>query len=109
MILVRVIYVANSVGFLEEPRGKSKARALDEETTIQRSLPSKKFELFQIFFLLDDEDQSVEAVEVEEIDFQEVVSRLKHGESVFITHKSIQERNLSPIEDAKDPWYFTHI
>jgi len=108
MILVRVIYVTSSVSFFEEPRGKSK---VDEETTIQYSLPSKKFELFQIFFLLDDEDQSVEVVEVKEIDFQEVVSRLKYGESVFITHKDMQERNHSPklVEDAKEPWYFTHI
>jgi len=48
--------------------------------------------MFQLFFLKDDEEQSVEVKEVEEIDFQEVA-------------------RASPklIEDAKKPWYFTHI
>jgi len=43
--------------------------------------------LFQLFFLRDDEGQSVEVKEVEEIDFDEVEKRLERGESVFITRK----------------------
>ena len=44
--------------------------------------------MFQLFFLKDDEDQSVEVEEVEEIDFREVERRLEQGESVFITCKA---------------------
>ena len=51
--------------------------------------------LFQVFFLKDDEDQSVEVVEVEEIDFREAERRLKQGESVFVTCKRKQELNTS--------------
>ena len=67
--------------------------------------------LFQLFFLKDDEYQSVEVEEVEEIDFREVERRLKRGESVFITHRRKQELNASLVgkEDAKEPWYFFHI
>jgi hypothetical protein len=43
--------------------------------------------LFQLFFLRDNEDQSVEVEEVEEIDFREVKKHLENGESVFITLK----------------------
>ena len=66
---------------------------------------------FQLFFLKDDEDQSVEVEEVEEINFREVEERLKQGESVFIKRKSKQKLNTSPVafEDVKEPWYFSHI
>jgi len=67
--------------------------------------------LFQLFFLKDDEDQNVEVVEGEEIDFREVKKHLKQGESVFITCKREQklDPNLIVSEKATDPWYFTHI
>ncbi len=67
--------------------------------------------LFQLFFLKDDEDQSVEVEEVEEIDFREVKKRLKQGESVFITRKRKQKFNTTLVakEGATDTWYFTHI
>ena len=67
--------------------------------------------LFQLFFLKDDEDRSVEVKEVEEVDFGEVERRLKQGESVFITRKRKQELNTSLVawEDAAEPWYFSHI
>lgn len=42
---------------------------------------------FQLIFLKDDENQSVEVVEVKKICFTEVEKRLKQGESVFITLK----------------------
>jgi len=51
--------------------------------------------LFQLFFLKDDEEQSVEVVEVEEIDFREVKRRLKQGESVFITCKRMEKLNAN--------------
>jgi len=67
--------------------------------------------LFQLFFLKNDEDQSIEVFEVEEIDFTEVKKRLERGESVFITRKRKQELDLSQIanEDAIEPWYFFHV
>lgn len=67
--------------------------------------------LFQLFFLKDDEDQSVEIEEVEKVDFREVERRLKQGESVFITHKRKQKLNMSVVaeEDVTESWYFTHI
>lgn len=42
---------------------------------------------FIIFFLKDDEDQSVQVEEVEEINFLEVSRHLNLGESVFIAHR----------------------
>ena len=71
----------------------------------------KEKPLFQLFFLKDDEDQSVKVVEVEEIDFREVERRLKQGESVFITRKREQElkASLVAMEDTAEPWCFTHI
>lgn len=102
-----MIPVESRVVCSEEIGGKSK---VDEETTIQNLYPLRKSELFLLFFLADDENQSVEVVETQEIDFEEVVQRLKRGESVFIKRKSV-EQDLSPksIEDAREPWYFTHM
>ena len=67
--------------------------------------------LFQLFFLREDEDQSVEVVEVEEIDFREVERRLEQGESVFIMRKRKQKLNATLVakESAAEPWYFTRI
>ena len=64
---------------------------------------------FQLFFLKDNEDLSVEVDEVNKIDFEIVVQRLKQGESVFITSKKPHERNLSQsLIRAKKPWHFAH-
>lgn len=67
--------------------------------------------LFQLFFLKDNEDQSVEVEEVEEIDFTEVKKRLEREESVFITRKRKQKLDPSQVvsEDVIEPWYFYHI
>ena len=67
--------------------------------------------LFQLFFLKDDENQSIEVEEVEKINFIEVENRLKQGESVFITCKRKQEANTTSVagEDATGPWYFSRI
>jgi len=54
--------------------------------------------LFQLFFLKDDEDQSVDVDEVEEIDFREVEKRLNRGESVFITR--VQAVNYLPQDNG---------
>ena len=67
--------------------------------------------VFQLFFLLNNENQDIEVVEVEEIDFTEVKNRLEKGESVFITRK--RKQKLEPIlvasEETVEPWYFTHL
>ena len=66
---------------------------------------------FQLIFLKDDEDQSVEVVEVEKIVFTEVEKHLEQGESVFITTK--QKKKLKPNLIAKESraeiLYFGHV
>ncbi|MCW3977852.1 MAG: hypothetical protein NWE77_07965 [Candidatus Bathyarchaeota archaeon] len=65
---------------------------------------------FQIFFLRDDDEQSVEVQEVEKIDYEEVKKRVEHGESVFITRKSKEKSTRSLVEEEStvDLWYFSH-
>jgi len=67
--------------------------------------------LFQLFFLKDDEDRSVEVEEVEEINFEEVRKRLEQGESVFITHKGKQRLNTTLVAEKGEAelWYFSHM
>jgi hypothetical protein len=61
--------------------------------------------VFQLFFLLNNENQDIEVVEAEEIDFTEVKKRLEKGESVFITRKRKQEAEPISLasEESKDP------
>jgi len=70
----------------------------------------KEKPMFQLLFLKDDEDQFVEVLEVEEIDFREVKKRLEQGESVFITRKRKEKlkARLVASEDSAEPRYFTH-
>ena len=99
----------SSVVCLEETRYKSK---VTEERAIQYPLPSKNSKLFQLFFLAHDQNQSIEVVEVEEVDFEEVSQRLKQGESVFITYKPTEthkQRLKTKEEEKKEPWYITHF
>jgi len=53
-----------------------------------------------LFFLLNNENQDIEVVEVKEIDFTEVKKRLGKGESVFITRK--RKQKLEPIIVASE-------
>lgn len=65
--------------------------------------------LFQLFFLKNDDDLSVEIEEVEEIDFTEVKKHIEQGESVFITRKRKQEFSTTLVakEEAAELWYLT--
>lgn len=67
--------------------------------------------VFQVFFLKNNNNLSVEVVEVEQIDFGEVERRLEGQESVFIVRKRKQKFNtiLVAKEDAAEPWYFTRM
>jgi len=67
--------------------------------------------VFQLFFLKDNENQSVEIEEIEEIDFRGVKERLEQGESVFITLKREEkvETRLVKEEALAEPWYLTRI
>lgn len=71
----------------------------------------EKRPLFQLFFLKDDEDQSVEIEEVEKIDFAEVKKHVERGESVFITRKREEKLDASLVseENAAELWYFSRI
>jgi len=67
--------------------------------------------LFRLFFLKNDEDQSVEIEEVEEIDFAEVKKHIERGESVFITRKREEKLDESLVaeENSTELWYFSRI
>jgi len=51
--------------------------------------------LLQLLFLKDDKNQSVEVEEVEELDFANIMCRLNHGESVFISRKRKPKAKLA--------------
>ena len=74
------------------------------ETPLSSDFPS----LFQIFFLSQDQNQSVEVVE---IDFGEIIERLKMGESVFIKNKNseiLESRSKMNKEKEQKLWYSDH-
>lgn len=62
---------------------------------------------FQLFFLKNDETQNVEVTESNEIDLEEVKSRLENGESVFITLKKEKKTDMGFIayDKAREPCY----
>ena len=67
--------------------------------------------MFQIFFLNQDESQSVEVLETGEIDLGEILQRLKMGETVFIKYKNqetLEPRSSVNDEEEQNFWYFTH-
>ena len=67
----------------------------------------KKEAPFQLFFLKNDENQTVDSIEANKIDLEEVKRRLENGESVCITQKKEPNLDVNFIayEQAKEPWY----
>jgi len=66
--------------------------------------------MFQIFFLNQDESQSVEVLETNAIDLEEILQRLKMGETVFIKNKNqetLEPRSSVNDEDEQNFYYFT--
>jgi hypothetical protein len=57
------------------------------EGMMQAPVPSEDSLWFQIFFLTNDQSESVEVLETDTIDFEEILQHLTMGESVFIKHK----------------------
>ncbi len=80
---------------LQTPQAKSPGRTLTSEPTEenirkmmkQNIVGSLEKPLFQLLFLKNDNKQSVEAFEVEQIDFPQIITHLKRGESVFMSWK----------------------
>ena len=83
----------------------------DKEAFRWRPKTARIHPQFQLFFLKEDANESVEVVEVEEIDFGEVAQRLHEGDSVFITHKHPKKLGPSLHSEgtAREPWYFIHF
>ena len=88
---------------MDEPTEKERKNEMSRNIMENK----KKDAPLQLFFLKNDETQNVEVVEVDEIDFEEVKSRLERGESVFITRKQEQKSDMNFIayDLAKEPWY----
>ena len=71
------------------------------------SLPPEDSVIFQVFFLNQDENKSVEVLETNVIDFEEIVHRLNNGESIFIKHKNqeILEPYSNVDNEENSSWY----
>jgi hypothetical protein len=100
------ITMKNNVAETGNSRNKAVTPSLVTTSPVSSDVPS----LFQVFFLTQDESQNVEVLETDEIDFGEVLQRLKMGENVFIKYKNQEIFCFHPrINKNKDKfWYFTH-
>ncbi len=67
--------------------------------------------LILLVLLKKGEDQGVEVVEVEALNFTEVKKRLERGETVSITLKRRQELDIRQVarKDTIGPLYFSHV
>jgi hypothetical protein len=75
---------------------------------IEASLPQNDSRIFQVFFLNQNESESVEVLETNFIDFEEISHRLNNGESIFIKNKN--QEPIKPYSNVNDEnnssWYF---
>ncbi len=79
-----------------------KAREAFNKIEIGREAPK-----FIVYFLYDDEEQSVHVEEAEEIDFSKIIQHLKFNGSVFITYKKyaieeLEDEVLRPSKERKN-------
>jgi hypothetical protein len=83
-----------------------KSKRSTHQSTIQKDLTLERTKMFDILYVRNDEDQSVEIVEVSIIDFSSIVENLNEGNPVFKAPKnnqSIRSRSKKPCN------YFSHI
>lgn len=81
----------------------ARPQSCEESRRYHRATPT-----FQVFFLKDNEPQSVEVLEVEDLNLLEFKMRILQGNSIFITLKQ-EEKFKGKIMDDKMtemPWYF---
>jgi hypothetical protein len=90
--------------------GKPRDKQFSSETTTQSTVSSDYSLMFQVFFLSQDKNQSVEIVETNKLDYGEITYRLKSGESVFIKNKNQEtlESDLKENKEKDQNWYFTN-
>ena len=101
------ITMGNKVTGTGKTHGKNVAPGLVTPYPVSSANPL----MFQIFFLNQDESQSVEVLETDEIDLGEILQRLKMGETVFIKYKNqetLEPRSSVNDEEEQNFWYFTH-
>jgi hypothetical protein len=67
----------------EKPRDDNFSNVL-----LDSAVPQEDMTAFQIFFLTEDENDSVEVLETNMIDYEEINQRLNMGESIFIRQKT---------------------
>jgi hypothetical protein len=63
---------------------------------------------FEIMFVHDDEDQSVEVVESTTLDFNAIIENLRDGNSVFIAPK-IKRLPLKALKNGQRHGYINHV
>jgi len=103
--------VSRMTGSTRNLSNSQRKQILDKEDVLSLSKTSQKSEVFQLFFLEDDESLDVEVVETKEIDFREVIERLMRGESIFITRKNLTEMKCRPqvLENTQRPPLIIYI
>jgi hypothetical protein len=106
-----MLLLCHSHTYLKAHASKLELRACEKLLSKEVTKVYEKEALFQLFFLKNNEEQSVEVEEVEEIDFAEVKKHIERGESVFITHKRREKMDASLVteENAAEYWYFSNI
>jgi len=88
---------------LQAPQTRAQTSAVTHAKAKKKHLEAcidylEEKQLFQLVFLSDDENQSVEVEEVEEINFAEVRARLEHGDSIFITRRENEKMDTAILD-----------
>lgn len=89
---------------------KRKVNFLDCQASFEKGESDAEQDVFQLLFL-DTENQRVEAWESNFIAFDDLINRLRVGESVFISPKKRNRENsrICLDEDNSEPLYYKRI
>ena len=83
-----------------------KSKRSTNQSTNQKDIALERTKMFDILYVRNDEDQSVEVVEVSIIDFSAIIENLNERNSVFIAPKNNQSIKS---HSKKQSNYFSHI
>lgn len=93
---------------MQKVRSMEKQKKASIEAQLESALLGQK-KFFEVMYILNNEEQSVEVYESTVLDFNEIIENLNNGNSVFITKKQPKNTTFSSKKKEQTTDYINHV
>jgi hypothetical protein len=80
------------------------------EELVKKAVQTSAVLRFRLLFLSNNENKTIQKVEVKNLNYQDLMRHLQRGESVFIIPKLLEDSSKdTKKQEDRAPWYFAHL